>query len=113
MANVITMDSFGANLPENWERIAEDLNRIIDRMGIADDHDAVNQLWDDYMSDYDGKWYAILRDSDDDDWGTGTYWLKEAERIARMWREDPEYNAPDPYIAVIVDGVCEAELRDF
>ncbi len=50
MDNHITMESFGADLPDNWEEIAAELNKIIDERGIADDHDAVNELWDEYMS---------------------------------------------------------------
>lgn len=44
----ITEDSFGGNLPENWEEIAEELNQIIDDRDIADDLNAVNELWEEY-----------------------------------------------------------------
>ena len=44
----ITVDSFGAECPENWEEIAEFLNAIIDERGIANDHDAVNDLWEEF-----------------------------------------------------------------
>ena len=48
MKHYITVDSFGADLPDNWEEIASFLNAIIDERGIADDISAVNELWDDY-----------------------------------------------------------------
>ena len=44
----ITVESFGADIPENWEEIAHGLNTIIDECGIADDQEAVNELWDEY-----------------------------------------------------------------
>ena len=47
---MITMDSFGSMLPDNWEEIAAYLNRIIEEQGIDDDPDAVNQLWEDYCN---------------------------------------------------------------
>jgi len=52
MANYITAESFGSDIPENWQEIADELNRIIDERGIADDHDAVNELWDEYWSEH-------------------------------------------------------------
>ena len=50
MKNYITAESFGADIPENWEEIAQQLNAIIDERGIADDQEAVNELWDEYWS---------------------------------------------------------------
>lgn len=52
MTNYITADSFGSELPENWEEIADELNREIDRRGIAEDHDAVNELWEEYWNNH-------------------------------------------------------------
>ena len=52
MENYITAESFGADLPENWREIANELNEIIDERGIADDSDAVNELWDEYWSEH-------------------------------------------------------------
>lgn len=46
----ITEESFGSELPENWEEIANELNRIIDERGIADDELAVNELWDEWWN---------------------------------------------------------------
>jgi hypothetical protein len=51
----ITAESFGSECPENWEEIAAFLNDIIDQRGIADDHDAVNDLWEEFCrGDLDG-----------------------------------------------------------
>lgn len=50
MKYYVTAESFGSDIPENWEEIANELNRIIDERGIADDIDAVNELWDEYWS---------------------------------------------------------------
>lgn len=50
MNNYITVESFGSECPTNWEEIAAFLNNIIDERGIADDHSAVNDLWEDYWN---------------------------------------------------------------
>lgn len=58
-------------------------------------------------------WYAVLRDEDDNDWGTGSNDLSEAEDKARWYRAN---GYPAAYIAVIADGadpICTAEIRDF
>lgn len=56
-------------------------------------------------------WYAVMKDRDDDDWGTGSYDLDEAKTMAR------QYGA-EAYIAVIEESenpVCvdEIEQKDF
>lgn len=51
MDHYITVESFGADVPENWEEIANTLNERIDSLGIADDINAVNELWDEYWRD--------------------------------------------------------------
>lgn len=48
MENWITVESFGADVPENWEEIAEYLNDIIRDRGIENDHNEVNDLWEAY-----------------------------------------------------------------
>lgn len=50
MTYYVTADSFGADIPDNWEEIAAELNEIIDQRGIAGDRGAVNELWDEYWS---------------------------------------------------------------
>lgn len=44
------------------------------------------------------KWYAVLRDSNDADWGYGSYNKREAAKMVRRMRRDGEKEA---YIAVI------------
>ena len=55
MKYYVTVDSFGSDLPDNWEEIAAELNETIDEQGIADDIDAVNELWDKYWSAHQSK----------------------------------------------------------
>lgn len=60
-------------------------------------------------------WYAIMKDNDDTDWGTGSYDLAEAERKVREYRENGN---EDAYIAVISednidDPICIDEIREF
>ena len=50
MTYYITAESFGADIPDNWEQIANELNEVIDAMGIAEDKNAVNELWDRFWS---------------------------------------------------------------
>lgn len=57
-------------------------------------------------------WYAVLRDNDDNDWGTGSHNLAEAMQMARKLRAEGDQDA---YIAVIDDGidpVCVDTIRD-
>ena len=44
----VTGDSFGSDLPENWEEIADFLNGIIDERGIQDDREACQELWEQF-----------------------------------------------------------------
>ena len=52
MKYYVTVDSFGSDIPDNWEEIATKLNKTIDDLDIADDIDAVNELWDKYWSSH-------------------------------------------------------------
>lgn len=59
-------------------------------------------------------WYAVMRDKDDIDWGTGSYDLDEAREIMNDWRKD---GWKDAYIAVIdesgeLGAVCVDEYHD-
>ena len=47
---MITIESFGSDVPENWQEIADELNKIIEERGIEDDLNAINELWDEYWS---------------------------------------------------------------
>jgi len=46
----VTADSFGDTIPANWEEIADFLNNIIRERHIEEDHDACNELWEDYCN---------------------------------------------------------------
>ena len=58
-------------------------------------------------------WYAVLRENDDNDWGTGSYDFDEALTMAREWRND---GWPEAYIAVIDESgpepFCLDEIHD-
>lgn len=54
------------------------------------------------------KWYAVMANANDDDWGTGSYCYDEAICMAHTF-------GPDAYIAVIEEGadkVCVEEIHD-
>lgn len=65
------------------------------------------------MAKYNGHnvWYAVLRDNEDNDHGTGSFRFVEALRKARRMRKEGD---TDAYIAVIDpdDDFCLAEVRD-
>lgn len=44
-------------------------------------------------------WYAVMANNEDDDWGTGSYDLAEAEEMVKQY--------PEGYIAVIDEGCDE------
>ena len=52
-------------------------------------------------------WYAVMRDDEDNDWGTGSYNLEEAKEMVKAY--------PEGYIAVIDEGdgdpICVDEIR--
>lgn len=58
-------------------------------------------------------WYAVLRDNEDQDWGTGSYDKAEAIEMVKAWRKDGNHEA---HIAVIDetndDPFCLDEIRD-
>ena len=52
------------------------------------------------------KWYAVLKDREDNDWGTGSYNLEEAKQMCEDLGEEA-------YIAVIEEGedpICIEEI---
>lgn len=54
------------------------------------------------------KWFAVMRDADDNDWGTGSYDYDEAVKMVRPYIPD------GGYIAVIEEGndpICIEEIR--
>lgn len=53
----ITMDSFGTDCPENWEEIAENLNRQIDEaLAAAGETPEYGELSDEGREIVDGIW---------------------------------------------------------
>lgn len=54
-------------------------------------------------------WYAVMQDMDDNDWGTGSFDLDDAKRMAREYRAAGHSGA---YIAVIENDVCIDEIHD-
>lgn len=50
MTYYVTADNFGSEIPSNWEEIAAFLNFLTDERGIAEDHDACNDLWEAYWN---------------------------------------------------------------
>lgn len=55
------------------------------------------------------KWYAVMKDREDSDWGTGSYKKTEAMQMAAQYREDGQ---EDAYIAVIENDTCIDEIHD-
>lgn len=50
-SNLITADSFGSDIPENWEEIADYLNDIIRNSSILfDEEDTANLVWENYWN---------------------------------------------------------------
>lgn len=56
-------------------------------------------------------WYAVLRDNEDNDHGTGSFRFADALRMARKMRKEGD---TDAHIAVIDpdDDFCLAEVHD-
>ena len=78
-------------------------------------HDELKTLWKqfghemkfDTFEDFvdsleEAEWYAVQSDSDDNDWGTGSFDYEEAKEMLRQY--------PEGKIAVIVNGVCVEEI---
>lgn len=57
-------------------------------------------------------WYAVMKDNEDNDWGTGSHDLSEAVDMVRKYRAN---GYTDAYIAVIDeqgDPICVDEIHD-
>lgn len=54
----------------------------------------------------ENKWYAVMLDRDDNDWGYGSENLEDAMRMVA----DQVDKNPDAYIAVIENDVCISEI---
>jgi hypothetical protein len=77
----------------------------VELLNIADEEDEIVES---------KLWYAVMRDRDDIDWGTGSYDLDEARELMNDWRKD---GWTDAYIAVIDESgelgtVCVDEICD-
>lgn len=55
----------------------------------------------------ENKWYAVMLDRDDNDWGTGSFDRDEAERMVVNMAE---VGNRDGYLAVIENDVCVDEI---
>jgi len=51
MSYYVTENSFGSEIPENWGQIADYLNQIIDERGVENDHNACNEIWEEFWQD--------------------------------------------------------------
>lgn len=83
----------------------DETGETVELLNIDDEEDEIveNKLW-----------YAVMRDREDIDWGTGSYDLDEAREKMNEWRND---GWEDAYIAVIDmhnedDPVCVEEICD-
>lgn len=62
------------------------------------------------------KWYAVVRDNEDTDWGTGSTRLREAAKMVRKMRREGDEEAHIAVIDITSDDtthqVCIDEIRD-
>lgn len=60
------------------------------------------------------KWYAVLTDREDSDWGIGSFELSEATKKCKEFNNENERNGfpRESYIAVIENDVCIEELDE-
>lgn len=62
------------------------------------------------------KWYAVMRDNEDTDWGTGSTRLREAAKMVRKMRREGDEEAHIAVIDITSDDinaqVCIDEIRD-
>lgn len=57
-------------------------------------------------------WYAVMKDREDTDWGTGSHDLDEAKAMARKYRA---LGDEDAYVAAIEEGddpTCIDEIHE-
>lgn len=62
------------------------------------------------------KWYAVVRDNEDTDWGTGSTRLREAAKMVRKMRREGDEEAHIAVIDITSDDInaqiCIDEIRD-
>lgn len=98
-------------IAERYAREGHEVEIRNDETGDTVELDAENEE-DETMENT--MWYAVMRDLEDGDWGTGSYDLDEARAKVAELRED---GYTDAYIAVIDmhnedDPVCVEEIHD-
>lgn len=97
------------DLAREWEKPVEEL--LDDLIPVSP-----REIPDPGVPSGGDPWYAVQRDPSDD-WSTGSFDLEEAKALARKYRDDPDYGAEDPLIAVIDNALehpfCTEEIRDF
>lgn len=119
MTYYVTADSFGDELPANWEEIAAYLNALTDERGIAEDHDACNDLWEEYWNGElkdapvaDTTFYAVQVGSNND-LDFGSYSWSEAKKMAQEAADDPDNDGLEIRIVTIErDGSVKAYCSD-
>ena len=115
--NWVNENSFGANLPDTWEKDMARINAALEEAGIPetgeltpDQDEIVSRIWEQYCSG-ELYWYAAVW-SDDTAWDNGSYDREKAAEIVREYRDSD----PDAYIAVIDESgrepMCVAEIHD-
>lgn len=117
----------------NFELILEEANLKIREYAENYDHDSdilnndyiqskllnfSNLLWEIYSNtgslDIENThWYAVLSDSEDTDWGTGSYSYKEAVDMVQSLRTQGHSDAHIAEIEMGVDPICVNEIFDF
>lgn len=62
------------------------------------------------------KWYAVVRDNEDTDWGTGSTRLRETAKMVRKMRSEGDEEAHIAVIDITSDDinaqVCIDKIRD-
>lgn len=62
------------------------------------------------------KWYAVMRDNEDSDWGTGSTNKREAAKMVRKMRREGNEEAHIAVIDITSDDmntqICIEEIRD-
>lgn len=90
-----TLESWGADYPpENAEEIISRANELIDAYAAQNGNDEAENysgiLFDHWCmtGDLDMPWYAVQRDADDNDWGTGSFYYPAAAAMAQQYGSD-------------------------
>lgn len=101
----ITAESFGADIPANWEEIADRLNKIIDARNIAEDHDAVNELWESY-------WNGELDRPKQISLNNGRTYLSAHEAIEALKEQEAETGTPFRKLWDVIAYQMDDDIRE-